>query len=76
MFDGHSIDLVGFKESKEFPGGGYFIFRNSWGTSFGDKGYGFVSFQYLRTYANDAIAISSHPWPMRTPIMPAKPRKR
>jgi len=57
MFDGHSIDLVGFKQSSEFPGGGYFIFRNSFGPSFGNKGYGFLSFQYLRTYSNDAIAI-------------------
>ncbi len=57
MFDGHSIDLVGFKQSSEFPGGGYFIFRNSFGPSFGNKGYGFVSFQYLRAYSNDAIAI-------------------
>jgi len=63
MFDGHSIDLVGFRESSEFPGGGYFIFRNSFGTGFGNKGYGFVSFQYLRAYSNDAIAISAQPWP-------------
>jgi hypothetical protein len=62
MFDGHSIDLVGFRESRAFPGGGYFIFRNSFGPSFGNKGYGFVSFQYLRAYANDAIAISPQPW--------------
>jgi papain like protease len=66
MFDGHSIDLVGFKESPMFPGGGYFIFRNSFGRSFGNAGYGFVSFQYLRAYANDAIAIAPPPWhPMR-----------
>jgi hypothetical protein len=62
MYDGHSIDLVGFRESPVFPGGGYFIFRNSMGTSFGNAGYGFVSFQYLRAYANDAIAISPQPW--------------
>ncbi len=62
MFDGHSIDLVGFRESPAFPGGGYFIFRNSFGTSFGNQGYGFVSFQYIRAYANDAIAISARPW--------------
>ncbi len=62
MFDGHSIDLVGFRESSAFPGGGYFIFRNSFGPSFGNHGYGFVSFQYLRTYSNDAIAISPPPW--------------
>lgn len=58
MFDGHSIDLVGFHESNEFPGGGYFIFRNSFGPKFGDEGYGFVSFQYIRDYANDAIYIA------------------
>lgn len=62
MFDGHSIDLVGFREARAFPGGGYFVFRNSFGPSFGDAGYGFVSFQYLRRYANDAIAIASQPW--------------
>ena len=61
MFDGHSIDLVGFRESRSFPGGGYFVFRNSFGPSFGNKGYGFVSFQYIRAYANDAIAISAPP---------------
>ena len=61
MSDGHTIDLVGFRESREFPGGGYFIFRNSWGTSFGDDGYGFVSFRYIRTWANDAIAITTGP---------------
>jgi hypothetical protein len=67
MFDGHSIDLVGFREANDFPGGGYFIFRNSWGTSFGSHGYGFVSFQYLRTYANDAIAIAPMPWKRMLP---------
>jgi len=59
MFDGHSIDLVGFHEGKEFPGGGYFIFRNSFGPGFGEDGYGFISFRYIRSYANDAIYIES-----------------
>ena len=57
MFDGHSIDLVGFHEGREFPGGGYFIFRNSFGPGFGHDGYGFVSFAYIREYSNDAIYI-------------------
>jgi hypothetical protein len=59
MFDGHSIDLVGYHEGSEFPGGGYFIFRNSFGPRFGHGGYGFVSFDYMRNYANDAIVIES-----------------
>ncbi len=66
MFDGHSIDLVGFRQSTAFPGGGYFIFRNSFGLSFGNKGYGFLSFQYIRAYANDGIAIGPQaPGPIR-----------
>ena len=31
VFDGHSVAFVGYHSSKAFPGGGYFIFRNSWG---------------------------------------------
>jgi hypothetical protein len=57
MFDGHSIDLVGYRESAEFPGGGYFVFRNSFGPRFGHGGYGFVSFDYIHNYANDAIVL-------------------
>jgi hypothetical protein len=57
MFDGHSIDLVGFHEGSQFPGGGYFIFRNSFGPRFGHDGYGFISFDYMRDYSNDAIVI-------------------
>jgi Papain family cysteine protease len=57
MFDGHSIDLVGFHEGKQFPGGGYFVFRNSFGPRFGHDGYGFLSFEYMRNYSNDAIVI-------------------
>jgi len=63
MFDGHSIDLVGYHLASDFPGGGYFIFRNSFGKTWGDHGYGFVSFKFMRTYANDAIAIGPQPWP-------------
>ncbi|HZV78770.1 MAG TPA: C1 family peptidase [Candidatus Binatus sp.] len=69
MFDGHSIDLVGYRESSLFPGGGYFIFRNSFGPSFGEHGYGFVSFKYLLTYGNDAIAIAP---PVVHPVSPPK----
>ncbi len=32
--DGHSIAFVGFKTDSSFPGGGYLIFRNSWGMTF------------------------------------------
>ena len=55
VFDGHSIDLVGYKASNAFPSGGYFIFRNSYGTGFGAEGYGFMSFDHAKKYVNDAV---------------------
>ena len=55
VFDGHSIDFVGYKAAKAFPGEGYLIFRNSWGTGFGDNGYGYMSFDYAMKYVNDAV---------------------
>jgi C1A family cysteine protease len=58
VFDGHSIDLVGYKASNLFPGGGYFIFRNSYGTGFGAEGYGFMSFDYASKYVNDSVDYS------------------
>jgi C1A family cysteine protease len=58
VFDGHSIDLVGYKASNLFPGGGYFIFRNSYGTGFGTEGYGFMSFDYASKYVNDSVDYS------------------
>jgi hypothetical protein len=54
--DGHSVVLVGFKKNNSIPGGGYFIFRNSWGEGWGDKGYGYMSFDYVKNYANDLMA--------------------
>jgi len=55
VFDGHSIDFVGYKASKQFPGEGYLIFRNSWGTGFGEQGYGYMSFEYAMKYTNDLV---------------------
>jgi C1A family cysteine protease len=54
---GHAVCLVGYVDTPASPGGGYFIVRNSWGTSsFGSAnpfgaGYGTIPYQYI---ANDA----------------------
>jgi hypothetical protein len=55
LVDGHSVVLVGYAQHSQLSGGGYFIFRNSWGNT-GDKGYGYLSFDYVRKYANDLVA--------------------
>jgi hypothetical protein len=54
--DGHSVVLVGYAQHSQFPGGGYFIFRNSFGSTWGDQGHGYISVEYLGKYANDLVA--------------------
>jgi C1A family cysteine protease len=55
MFDGHSTVLVGYRSDKDFPGGGYFVFRNSSGERWGDGGYGYMSYDYVLRYGNDLL---------------------
>ncbi len=55
VFDGHSIAFVGYKKNNAFPGGGYFIFRNHGGPDWWDKGYGYMSFAYVKQYCNDLM---------------------
>ena len=42
MLGGHAIVLVGYDEEKHL-----FTFRNSWGENWGDKGYGYLPFEYV-----------------------------
>jgi hypothetical protein len=60
VVDGHSVALVGYDDSPK-PGGGVFRFRNSDGPNWGDRGYGLVSYAYVRTYANDALWLQEGP---------------
>ena len=42
LLGGHCIVLVGYNDSKQL-----FTFRNSWGTSWGDAGYGYLPYSYV-----------------------------
>ncbi len=59
---GHAICLVGYELNPEFPGGGAFLFRNSWGTGWAKKegrfgpGYGTLYFEYVEKYGLEAFA--------------------
>jgi len=57
--DGHSVALVGYRRDTAFPGGGYFVFRNSWGAAWGDQGYGYMPFLYVRRFTNDLVAFTT-----------------
>jgi hypothetical protein len=58
VFDGHSVAIVGYRRMKSMPGGGYIIFRNSAGPDWGDHGYGYMPFAYLKAYCNDVIVYT------------------
>jgi len=55
--DGHAITLVGYKSSDGTLEHTEFIFRNSYGTRWGDQGYGRASFHYLEAYLQSAVAL-------------------
>jgi hypothetical protein len=79
----HAICLVGYRDNDpdqpetSRPGGGFFAFRNSWGTEWGrapDKpltsGYGILPYAYVERYGLDAQVIEDLvldgkqlPWP-------------
>jgi hypothetical protein len=61
VFDGHSIVLVGYADNSRENGGGMFTFRNSSGPGWGEKGYGQMSYAYVRAYANDALWLKYMP---------------
>jgi len=49
----HSMAVVGYQYDASYGGGGYFIFRNSYGTGIGEKGYVKESFEQVRSSIND-----------------------
>jgi hypothetical protein len=50
--NGHAVAIVGYDESG-------FLIKNSWGIdSWGDKGYGWVSFEYHKIYATEILSLN------------------
>ena len=57
---GHAVCLVGYQDSPDSPGGGYFIVRNSWGTTWASAspysgGYGTIPYRYITNEAMEAF---------------------
>lgn len=49
---GHAVQIVGYDSTG-------FIIKNSWGTEWGDAGYGHISYDYHRMFALEALVIPS-----------------
>jgi len=62
----HAITLVGYIDDDQLPGGGAFIFRNSWGSQWAYKGsprrlypagYGLIPYAYIEKYGFGAYSL-------------------
>ena len=49
---GHAILLTGYDSDKKV-----FMFKNSWGTSWGNEGYGTMSFDYVNNHSDSPVSI-------------------
>jgi hypothetical protein len=49
---GHAICVVGYNDNQ-----GQFIFKNSWGTGWGNKGYGSLPYDYVKAYCLEAWGL-------------------
>ena len=61
VFDGHCVILVGYTDDPTVPGGGSFLFRNSWGANWGDHGYARMPYELLGFCINDAYSVRITP---------------
>jgi hypothetical protein len=60
--DGHCMCAVGYQDDPTYPGGGYFIVRNSWGALWASEspyggGYGTIPYQYIAQYGSEAAKM-------------------
>lgn len=62
---GHGTVFVGYDINQKYDGGAAFVFRNSWGPDWGEKGYGKISLALARKLILEICAVQ--------PLKPAKP---
>ncbi len=60
--DGHAMVLVGYSDEPQYAGGGYFVFRNSWGTGWAARcpygpGNGTIPYAFINLYNYSAHTV-------------------
>ncbi|PJZ84514.1 C1 family peptidase [Leptospira harrisiae] len=77
-YGGHAMTIVGYDDQKKSKSGkkGAFKLQNSWGTNWGDKGFGWVSYSMLAKVSQETYAIIDEPPTQSTPILNTIPTKK
>lgn len=55
IYGGHAICAVGYDDTKQLV-----KFKNSWGTGWGENGYGYLPYSYIEDFMWDAWAARDH----------------
>jgi hypothetical protein len=61
VIDGHCVTVVGYEDNPQYPGGGCFLIRNTWGQNWMLAGYARMSYNYFQSYANDMLSFRYAP---------------
>jgi C1A family cysteine protease len=70
IIGGHAVCLAGYNDDKTILNSqsgemttGAFLFKNSWGTGWGDKGYGWIPYKYFeQKLADDCWTLVTQEW--------------
>jgi len=57
---GHAVTIVGYEEKKSE--GGAFLIKNSWGTDWGERGYGWIPMKYFVKQKNADAPLADDIW--------------
>jgi hypothetical protein len=62
---GHCVLATGFVDNARLPsgvapgaGGGYLIVKNSWGRGWGDQGYAYLPYEWVKTWSTCMVAVT------------------
>ena len=56
----HEVLITGYEDDPSECGGGRFRFRNSWGSGWGDGGFGTMSYAYLEVFCHEAGTVLAY----------------
>jgi C1A family cysteine protease len=65
----HTVPLVGYALNTAEPSKSYFVYRNSAGSAFGDKGYGYMTVDYAKKFVYDFMYLEPRTVLSKPPIV-------